>query len=214
MSLGFVVASAFFDDTPIITSTNIPVEPIALIVTIALLPLAAFVATARDARRFVAGLLVAMGGWFVLWYPNIAALPLPAALSNAYQGLLPTYVYPFQFPVSTVDRTGPGPSLISLQPLLLLVVLAAVVVIVGYSAWVWRVALAEGAALDEFPEPDESATAADADSTASVDADLLPNAGLGAVSGNGQGPERGAEPSAEPGAEPEDAAPTGDLRED
>ncbi len=214
VSLGFVVASAFFDDTPIITSTNIPVEPIALIVTIALLPLATFVATARDARRFVAGLLVAMGGWFVLWYPNIAALPLPAALSNAYQGLLPTYVYPFQFPVSTVDRTGPGPSLISLQPLLLLVVLAAVVVIVGYSAWVWRVALAEGAALDEFPEPDESATAADADSTASVDADLLPNAGLGAVSGNGQGPERGAEPSAEPGAEPEDAAPTGDLRED
>ena len=32
-----------------------PVEPIALVVTIALLPIAAFVATARDARRFVAG---------------------------------------------------------------------------------------------------------------------------------------------------------------
>ncbi len=149
VSLAFVVASAFFNDTPIVTSTNIPVEPIALVVTIALLPLAAFVATARDARRFVAGLLVAMGSWFILWYPNIAALPLPAALSNAYQGLLPTYVYPFQFPVSTVDRNGPGPSLFALQPALLLVVLAGVVTIVGYSAWVWRVSLAEGASADD-----------------------------------------------------------------
>ncbi len=146
ISLGFVVASTFFDDKPIITSTNIPVEPIALIVTIALLPLAAFVATARDARRFVAGLVVAMTGWFVLWYPNIAALPLPAALSNAYQGLLPTYVYPFQFPVSTVDRSGPGPSLFGLEPALLLLALSAVVVIVGYAAWVWRVALVDRAA--------------------------------------------------------------------
>ncbi|MEO8468631.1 MAG: phospholipid carrier-dependent glycosyltransferase [Chloroflexota bacterium] len=179
VSLGFIVASAFFDDTPIVTSTNIPVEPIALIVTIALLPLAAFVATARDARRFVAGLLVAMGAWFVLWYPNISALPLPGALSNAYQGLLPTYVYPFQFPVSTVNRSGPGPSLISLQPALLLVVLAGVVVIVGYSAWVWRVALAEGAALDDLPEPDEPTTAEEGD-PAIVDAALVPGADPGA----------------------------------
>ncbi|MES2210688.1 MAG: phospholipid carrier-dependent glycosyltransferase [Chloroflexota bacterium] len=148
ISLGFVAASAFLDDTPIVKSTNIPVEPIALIVTIALLPLAAFVATARDARRFVAGLLVAMAGWFVLWYPNIAALPLPAALSNAYQGILPTYVYPFQFPVSTVDRSGPGPSLFGFQPALLLLALAAVVVIVGYAAWVWRVALADETLVD------------------------------------------------------------------
>ena len=180
VSLGFVVASAFFDDTPIVTSTNIPVEPIALIVTIALLPLAAFVATARDARRFVAGLLVAMGSWFVLWYPNIAALPLPAALSNAYQGLLPTYVYPFQFPVSTVDRNGPGPSLIGLQPALLLLVLAAVVVIVGYSAWVWRVALAEQAAHDGIPEAADPASAegdAAAAPVASVDAAPAPNPG-------------------------------------
>ncbi len=143
LSLGFVVASAFFDDTPLITWTRVPVEPIALIVTIALLPLAAFVVTARDARRFVAGLVAAMAGWFVLWYPNIAGLPLPQALSNSYQGLLPTYVHPFQFPVSTIDRSGPGASLIGLEPAILLVAIFGVVGIVGYAAWVWRVARAE-----------------------------------------------------------------------
>ncbi len=157
VSLGFVVASTFFDETPLVTSTNIPVEPIALIVTLALLPLAGFVATARDARRFVAGLVVAMAGWFVLWYPNISALPLPQALSNAYQGLLPTYVYPFQFPVSTVDRSGPGPSLFALQPALLLVALVGVAVIIGYAAWVWRIALVEQAHSGSItPEDDPS----------------------------------------------------------
>ena len=48
--------------------------------------------------------MVAVVGWFVILYPNIAALPLPSALVNAYQGILPTYLYAFQFPVSTVDR--------------------------------------------------------------------------------------------------------------
>ncbi|MEO8462650.1 MAG: phospholipid carrier-dependent glycosyltransferase [Chloroflexota bacterium] len=146
ISVGFVVASAFFDDSPIVTSSNIPVEPIALIVTIALAPLAAFVATARDARRLVAGLLVAMAGWFVLWYPNISGLPLPQAMANAYQGFLPTYVYPFQFPVSTVDRSGPGPSLLSLQPAILLIALTGVVLMVAYAVWVWRVAAVEESA--------------------------------------------------------------------
>ena len=119
----------------------------------------------------------------MLWYPNIAALPLPAALSNAFQGLLPTYVYPFQFPVSTVDRSGPGASLIGLQPALLLLVLAAVVVILGYSAWVWRVALAERAALEGMPGPDDPAK----------DGGYAPAANVDAV------PAPGAEPEAEPG---------------
>ncbi|MEO8207490.1 MAG: phospholipid carrier-dependent glycosyltransferase [Chloroflexota bacterium] len=157
ISLGFVVAAAFFDDTPILTSTNIPVEPIALIVTIALLPLAAFVATARDARRFVAGLLVAMGAWFILWYPNLSALPLPQALSNSYQGFLPTYVYPFQFPVSTVDRSGPGPDLFSLQSALLLAALTGVVLMVGYAVWVWRLALVDDGLSAGIGEPPSAA---------------------------------------------------------
>ena len=61
----------------------------------------------RDARRFVLGFVVAAVGWFAILYPNIAALPLPSAVVNAYQGILPTYLYAFQFPVSTVDRSVP-----------------------------------------------------------------------------------------------------------
>ena len=153
VSLAFIAATAFFTDQPIISSHRVPVEPIALIVTLALLPLAAFVATARDARRFVAGIVVAIVGWFIVWYPNIAALPLPQALSNAYQGFLPTYVYPFQFPVSKVDRNIAGPTLFALQPALLLLALAGVSLIIGYAAWVWRIALAEQAYLAANPEP-------------------------------------------------------------
>ena len=160
VSIAFVAVSAFLTDDPLISATNIPVEPIAMVVTLALLPLAAFVATARDARRFVAGLVVAIVGWFVLWYPNIAALPLPQALSNAYQGFLPTYVYPFQFPVSTVNRSLPGPSLFAFQPALLLVALTGVSLIIGYAAWVWRIARAEQAHLDSLPGPVADAGAA------------------------------------------------------
>ena len=149
VSLAFVVASAFFDDTALIKTTNIPVEPIALVVTIALLPMAAFVATARDARRFVVGVVFAMGAWFVLWYPNLSALPLPAAISNAYQGLLPTYVYPFQFPVSKVDRSGAGPALFAAEPALLLLAMTAVCLIVGYAVWVWRIAAVEATMPDD-----------------------------------------------------------------
>jgi hypothetical protein len=101
------------------------------------------VATARDARRFVAGALVAIAFWFVLWYPNLAALPLPANIHNAYQGVLPTYLYPFQFPVSTQARAATPPPLLAPGPIALLISLSAVAVAVGYSTWSWRIALAE-----------------------------------------------------------------------
>jgi hypothetical protein len=147
VSLAFVAASVYVDDTVLVKATKVVVEPIALVVTIALLPVAAFVATARDARRFVVGAMVAIVGWFVLWYPNFSALPLPSALSNAYQGFLPTYVYPFQFPVSAIDRSIPGPSLLDTGPALLLLTLLGVCLTVGYAAWVWRITLAERAYL-------------------------------------------------------------------
>jgi hypothetical protein len=147
VSLAFIVASVFFDDTVLVKATKVVVEPIALVVTIALLPVAAFVATARDARRFVVGAMVAIAGWFVLWYPNFSGLPLPSALSNAYQGFLPTYVFPFQFPVSTIDRSVAGPSLFDTGPALLLLTLVGVSLTVGYAAWVWRITLAEQAYL-------------------------------------------------------------------
>jgi predicted membrane-bound dolichyl-phosphate-mannose-protein mannosyltransferase len=141
-----LVVSRFVPDTPILTLTNIPVEPIAIVALLPLLGLSAVVLTARDARRFVAGALIAVVGWFLAAYPNIAALPLPYAMVNAYQGLLPTYVYTFQFPVSTVDRNVAGPSLFSAQPAILLAALTVTSIVLAYSAWSWRIALAAGGA--------------------------------------------------------------------
>jgi hypothetical protein len=82
-----------------------------------------------------------MAFWFVLWYPNIAALPLPAAIHNAYQGFLPTYLYPFQFSVSNTG--GASPELLAIGPAIMLVSLLFMCVVVAYSAWSWRVAVAE-----------------------------------------------------------------------
>jgi hypothetical protein len=153
-SIAFKVVTGL-PDLVLLHLSNFPVEPIALIVTIALLPVAAFVATARDSRRFVVGALVAIGFWFVIWYPNIAALPLPSAIHNAYQGLLPTYVYPFQFPVATGDRVAP--SLVDIRVAELLVALIVTVLAVTYSAWTWRIALAERRR-DQWTDPEQPAT--------------------------------------------------------
>src|SRR5262249_15290451 len=136
-TVAFIAAQTLIPDSAGFDLTNIPVEPIALIVLLALTPVAAYVATARDARRFVVGALVAMGFCSVLWYPNISALPLPAALHNAYQGFLPTYLYPFQFWVLQGTR-APAPPLLALGPAAMLASLTFMAVIVGYSAWSWR----------------------------------------------------------------------------
>ena len=79
------------------------------------------------------------------WIEPLDAL-LGADAATLLKGFLPTYVYPFQFPVSTVDRSGPGPSLLSLQPAILLIALSGVVLMVAYAVWVWRVAAAEESA--------------------------------------------------------------------
>jgi hypothetical protein len=134
-------------DVNVLVWDRIPVEPIALILSVPALLIAVFVATARDARRFVVGAVVAVVAWFVVEYPNISALPLPSAISNVYQGVLPTYLYAFQFPVSTIPRNatiqlfGPVPLLLSASVIFLSL-------IVAYSAWVWRLALAERRASD------------------------------------------------------------------
>ena len=36
----------------------------------------------------------------LLWYPNWSALPLPTGAHNWYQGLLPTWIWAFQFGVT------------------------------------------------------------------------------------------------------------------
>jgi hypothetical protein len=144
---------ALLPDTAILTLTNIPVEPIALIVAIPLGYLALQVLASRDARRFVVGFGVAVVAWFVILYPNISALPLPSAVVAAYQGILPTYLYAFQFPVSTVTRNTDTP-LFTPMLAVLLIALTVTCLVVAYSAWAWRLTLADRLAKTGSSEDD------------------------------------------------------------
>jgi hypothetical protein len=111
---------------------------LALLLGVPLALIALFVLTARDSRRFVAGTVFAIVLAFIVLYPNISALPLPSTVVNAYQGLLPTYLYPFQFPVNT-DPAAAGMKLFALEPAILLLALTVTCLVVGYAAWVWRI---------------------------------------------------------------------------
>jgi hypothetical protein len=137
-----LVVRLVIPDVNLIVWDRIPVEPVALILGIPAALIAIFVATARDARRFVVGAVVAIVAWFVVVYPNISALPLPTAIANVYQGVLPTYLYAFQFPVSNVARNVPV-HLLGPVPLLLGASLVFLAAVAAYSAWVWRLAIAE-----------------------------------------------------------------------
>ena len=129
---------------PLFDFPGIIPELIALLVAIPLLLVAIQVLTARDARRFVLGYIAAAGFWLVFLYPNISALPLPTTLVNAYQGILPTYIYAFQFGVNTIERGATVFADIRFGILLVFLVVACGVV--AYSARIWRIANAEDAA--------------------------------------------------------------------
>jgi hypothetical protein len=137
-------AVAILPDAPLATWGGIPVEPIALIVMLPLLYLAGQIVASRDARRFVIGLGAVVVAWFVVWYPNLSALPLPSTVVNAYQGFLPTYLYAFQFPVNTTPR--PATPLLSPIPIALTLAIGVTCLVVAYSASVWRLAIAESRA--------------------------------------------------------------------
>ena len=142
---GLVIAltRALPADAVLFSINGVVPELIALLVAIPLALVGLQVITARDSRRFVVGFVLAAGVWFVILYPNIAALPLPSTLVNAYQGILPTYLYAFQFSVNTLDRSG-AISFADAKFALLLVFLAIACAVVAYSTWVWRMAAAEG----------------------------------------------------------------------
>lgn len=55
---------------------------------------------ATDVRRMFAITVGSIAALALVWYPNWAALPLPAGLHNWYQGALPTWTWPFQFGVT------------------------------------------------------------------------------------------------------------------
>jgi hypothetical protein len=104
-------------------------------------PLAWLVWNASSPRRFAVGAVLAAALVFVLFYPNVAGLPLPSAIFNWYQGLLPTWIYHFQFPVNTDPAVTV--SLLAPGPIVLFVAVLLAAAVVAYSAWLWRLALAE-----------------------------------------------------------------------
>jgi hypothetical protein len=109
---------------------------VAPLVLLALLAVPAYyVLRARDARRFVIGVLILAGVWFLVWYPNISGLPVPTLLVQAYQVVLPTLNYSFQFGVNT-DPPGGSMSLIGV--LMLGTVVTMLVGAAVYAVRSWR----------------------------------------------------------------------------
>ncbi|HEX9043842.1 MAG TPA: hypothetical protein VF802_02345, partial [Candidatus Limnocylindrales bacterium] len=139
-----ILLGRLLPETVLMSIDGFAPEAVALALLVPLGILAWYVLTARDARRFAAGLVFAGLAWFVVWYPNITGLAVPASFVNAYQGLLPTYLYPFQFPVNT-DPAGPLPTFLSLDFGILVAALVVTVVVVAFSATTWRT---PGSALD------------------------------------------------------------------
>jgi hypothetical protein len=107
-TLGGVVAATLVLDRQASTTFTVSPELLALLGLVVLSPVAWTVLRARDSRRFVLGVLAAAAVWFVVWYPNIAGLPLPADIAHVYQGVLPTWNWAFQFTVN-LDPPATGP---------------------------------------------------------------------------------------------------------
>jgi hypothetical protein len=75
-------------------------NPLAILALILLLIPAGLALRARDPRRLAIGVVGAAALFLLIWYPNLTGLPIPTGLSNAYNGLLPTWNYYFQFTVN------------------------------------------------------------------------------------------------------------------
>ena len=73
--------------------------------------------------------------WLIVWYPNIAGLPLPSEFAHLYQGLLPTWNWDFQFAVNT-DPAVDG-SIIDASTAVVGLVTIMLVAGVGVAARLW-----------------------------------------------------------------------------
>jgi dolichyl-phosphate-mannose--protein O-mannosyl transferase len=137
----FLGAWTFLPPTPILPMLSVPGEIVALGLSGIFVPLAWLVWNASSPRRFAVGAVLAAALVFVLFYPNVAGLPLPSTIFNWYQGLLPTWLYHFQFPVNTDPAVAV--SLLAPGPIALFVAVLLAAAVVAYSAWLWRLDLAE-----------------------------------------------------------------------
>jgi hypothetical protein len=105
--VAIVVIGAGLPGNPLFQA-NVRAEEPAFVALLLLCVPAYFVLRARDPRKFVIGALAAAVIWFVTFYPNIASLPVPTALSQIHLGLLPTWNWGFQFGVN-LDPANTSP---------------------------------------------------------------------------------------------------------
>jgi hypothetical protein len=137
-TLAGVVAALRFLDTETTTAFTISSDVLALMALVVLALPALVVLRARDPRRFVLGVLSAALIWLLLWYPNISGLPLPSDVAPLYQGLLPTWIYDFQFAVNTDEANDSGifkPGMAVIGAIVLVFVAA---VALAARRWGWR----------------------------------------------------------------------------
>jgi hypothetical protein len=144
-----VAAAVLLPATPLVQTPNVPGELLSLLLLLILGPVAWLAWSARSPRRFAVGVVLVAAVVFVAFYPNWSGLPLPNGIFNWYQGLLPSWLYPFQFAVNTDAPFSV--SFASPWPLLLFAAVLVSAVIVAYSAWVWRIAIAERLADESGP---------------------------------------------------------------
>jgi hypothetical protein len=111
-------------------------DELGLVSLLVLLAPAWLVLRARDARRFALGVVGAAALFLLVWYPNLTGLPLPDGLATAFQGLLPTWTYDFQF---AVNRELPEPGgMVDLASAVVGVATLAGVAVVMLVARSWR----------------------------------------------------------------------------
>ena len=134
LGVTIVILGAGLPGTAVFQATVLAEEP-ALIALLLLAVPAYFVLRASDPRRFVIGVLVAAAVWFVVFYPNIANLPVPTPLSQIHLGLLPTWNWGFQFGVNLDEPNRASPDLGGM--LTLTAAVAAVCIIAAYAAHAW-----------------------------------------------------------------------------
>jgi predicted membrane-bound dolichyl-phosphate-mannose-protein mannosyltransferase len=142
-----------------------------VVVMLPVLAILAFVAlTARNPRRFVLGACAFIVTIAVAFYPDWSAFPLPNAIINVYQGLLPTWFYGFEFSVNL--QQAAHVALVQRWSILLAAVALLVAGVAGWAAWERRVVigyrrarLLGGGSSDAEPVSEESA--ADAEGEAS-----------------------------------------------
>jgi len=136
LGVTIVILGAGLPGTPVFQANVLAEEP-ALIALLLLAVPAYFVLRALDPRRFVIGVLVAAGVWFVVFYPNIANLPVPTPLSQIHLGLLPTWNWGFQFGVNLDEPNRASPDLGGV--LMIIMAASAMCIVAAYAAHAWVV---------------------------------------------------------------------------